>query len=295
MNRCGWGKVWLTLAALLWPTFTANSEPAPLHVFVSLPPQAYFVKKVGGEGLRVSVLVRPGASPHTYEPKPQQVVGLSAARLYFAIGVPFERAWLPKIRAANPAMVVVDTDRGMEKLPMKADLHAESPSDPHEGVRDPHVWLSPPLVMLQARHILRALEEADPEGRSGYEVNYRRFMGELLELDEELRSLFSQRAGGKAFMVFHPAWGYFADAYGLEQIPIELEGKEPRPAELRALIDDARRRGVRAVFVAPQQSRKSAEVIAGAVGGVTVEADPLAPDWAANLRRVAARFKAELR
>ena len=152
--------------------------------------------------------------------------------------------------------------------------------------------------MLQARNILHALANADPVHRSVYETNYKIFINEIVDLDAELRTVFAKnhkRKEFKEFMVFHPAWGYFADAYGLSQIPVEIEGKDPKPADLKHLIEYARKRGIHVIFVQPQFSTKSAEVIAGAIQGQTVFANPLAPDWAQNLRRTGAKFGAVLK
>jgi zinc transport system substrate-binding protein len=258
-----------------------------IPVFVSIVPQKYFVEKIGGELVKVSIMVRPGASPATYEPKPNQMVALSMSRIYCAIGVPFEKAWLKKIVAANPGLLVVHTESGIEKAPVRPDQS--------EGIKDPHVWLSPPLVMVQARNILNALLNVDPKNASIYESNYRKFIVELIDLDAELRGAFFGKGKNIRFMVFHPAWGYFARTYGLKMIPVESEGKDPKPAALMRLIEKAREYGINVVFVQPEFSTKSARTIAKAIGGQVVFASPLAADWANNLKQVAEKFKAALR
>ena len=284
-----------------------------IPVFVSIAPQADFVQQIGGDRVDVHILVAPGADPHTYEPKPRQMAALSKARLYFAVGIEFEKAWLGKFTAMNPALKVVHTDHGILKLPMAAHMHhhhddgkesgttAHDADDEHEnthddemGNRDPHIWLSPPLVMLQARSILTALEAVDPDHRSVYEANYRAFILSLVDLDARLRADFDGLAGA-AFMVLHPSWGTFAHAYGLHQIPVEIQGKDPKPAQLKALIEHARAEGIKVVFVQPQFSAKSAEQIARAIDGRVIMVDPLARDWAANLRHAAEEFKHALR
>ena len=295
-----------------------------IPVFVSIVPQKYFMTQIGGELLDIQVMVQPGASPATYEPKPRQMADLARARAYFAVGVPFEQVWLPRIAAANPEMEVVHTDQGIPKLAMDAhhdhdthhhqddeeaasgedQHHAEEHHDAHagggdgghhmEGGLDPHIWLSPPLVKQQARTMLAALKEIDPSHAARYEANCRRFLADVDALDAELRQTFAGRQGFR-FMVFHPSWGYFAHAYGLVQMPIEIEGKEPKPAQLSALITYAREKGIRVVFVQPQFSSKSARLIAGEIDGQVAFADPLAEDWMANLRAVAEKFKAALK
>ena len=323
------------LCIFMGDVFAADKLP----VFVSIVPQKYFVQQIGKDLVDAQVMVQPGASPATYEPKPKQMADLSKTKVYFAISVPFENAWLKKITAANPNMQVVHTDHGIEKLEMEAhhhhDEHAEEhhdtdhheaehghgkeehhDADHHEADQDhekaehhgdadhdddhhehtgldPHIWLSPPLVKIQARTILAALQEADPVHRSIYEANFKAFAAQIDQLDADLKQIFKGKTGLQ-FMVFHPSWGYFAHAYGLKQVPIEIEGKDPKPAQLKELIQHARENGIKVVFVQPQFSTKSAELVAREIGGQVAFADPLAEDWMANLREVADKFQAAL-
>jgi zinc transport system substrate-binding protein len=294
------------LSILFLLALTTSLSAAPVKVFVSILPQKYFLERIGGKLVDVSVMVEPGASPATYEPKPRQMVALAKAKIYFAIGVPFEKAWLKKIAATNEEMLVVQTETGIEKIPMKEShphgkdaehphAHKGEDEEHHHGIKDPHVWLSPPLVMVQARNILRALVAVDPAHRPVYDENYKNFIIELVDLDQEFRSVFAGKGVDIEFMVFHPAWGYFARAYGLEQFSIEIEGKEPKPAELARLIEHARERGIKVIFVQSQFSSQTAETIAKSIGGKIAFVDPLAPNWANNLREVARKFKAALR
>jgi zinc transport system substrate-binding protein len=321
MNR------WTTILTIFFSTLFAFLGDAfandKLPVFVSIVPQKYFVQQIGKDLVDAQVMVRPGASPAAYEPKPKQMADLSKTKTYFAIGVPFENAWLSKIAAANPNMRVIHTDHGIEKLTMEAHHHqdghaeeqhegeqpeadhdqekgehhgeAEHDKDHHEHAGlDPHIWLSPPLVKIQARTILAALQEVDPVHRSVYEANFKAFSAQIDQLDADLKKTFAGKTGLQ-FMVFHPAWGYFAHAYGLKQVPIEVEGKEPKPAQLKELIQHARKNGIKVVFVQPQFSSQSAEVVAREIGGQVAFVDPLAEDWMANLRQVADKFEAALK
>jgi zinc transport system substrate-binding protein len=282
--------LWVVAAAagsLLSAAAAEAAEPgANLEVFVSIPPQANFVKAIGGANLDVSVMVEPGKSPASYEPSPRQMVALSDAEIYFAVGVPFEKAWLEKFASANPRMRIIHTDAGVEKRPI--DRHgrdARAHGHHHEGAMDPHIWLSPPLVLLQARHIMRALVDADPARKKDYEKGFRAFTEKAIELDIRLINRFSGKK--PSFMVFHPSWGYFADAYGLVQIPIEVEGKEPKAKGVQNLIETARKNRIDNIFVQPQFSSKQARIIAREIGAELVSADPLAKEWAQNLERMA--------
>ena len=219
----------------------------PMKVFVSISPQKYFVEKIGGDLVDVTVMVPPGANPHNYEPKPRQMVDLSKARIYFALGVTFEDVWLDKIASANPDMKIVHTEKGIIKIPMETHRHHDHDSSPGEtksdgdhhhgadhGILDPHVWTSPVRVGIMAENIYQALVGIDPDNKKTYEAGRQAFMRELDGLDSEFRKILAHSQGMK-FMVFHPAWGYLAHDYGLVQIPVEVEGKEPKPAPTQGI------------------------------------------------------------
>ena len=261
---------------------------AGFDVFVSVVPQKYFLEKIGGKHLRVHVMVPPGASPATYEPKPGQMTALSTAKGYFSIGVPFEKVWLPRFTRLFKQLPVIQTDAGIAKEPL---WEGEGTSAKEAEGLDPHIWTSPPLVMLQAWTIMDALCRIDPSHTKDYETNYRAFINELVDLDLEIRKILLPRSRGKHFLVFHPSWGYFARAYGLKQIAIEKEGKAPGPRHLEELIALAKKEKIRAVFTQPQFSRKSAQILSQAIGARIVSADPLAEDWAQNLKKVAIAFR----
>ena len=292
----------ILFAAVISCFAAVAAHAGPVAVFVSISPQRYFVQQIGKNHVDVQVMVPPGASPHIYEPKPQQMVALSKASIYFAIGVPFEAVWLKKIAAANPQMQVVHTDHGIVKLPMSdGDPHDAAHTGPgitdddHDhGTRDPHIWLSPPLAMLQARMILSALQAIDPAHHDAYAANYQALAGDIVALDMAIQGAFAGKKE-RRFMVFHPAWGYFAHTYGLRQVPIELEGKNPKPAQLQSLIEAARKSRISVIFAQPQFSAKSAQLVAREIGGEVVFADPLAEDWMTNLRGLANTFKTALR
>ena len=287
-----------TLIAGLLIIFLYSPQEAsarPLRVFVSILPQKYFAEKIGGDLVDVAVMVEPGANPQTYEPKPKQMLALAKTSIYLAIGVPFETTWLAKIAATNPNMLVVHTDAGIKKIPMMAHHRESELEEDRHGIQDPHVWLSPPLVIIIAENMLQAFIKVDPAHRLIYEKNYSSFVKELVALDAEIRATFRGKGKAVEFMVFHPAWGYFAQAYGLEQFPIELEGKQPKAAELQRLIQYAKQRGIKVIFAQPQFSRQAAQAITESIGGQIVLADPLAADWDRNLRQVASKFKAALK
>jgi zinc transport system substrate-binding protein len=268
------------------PTPTSTAEK--LQIMVSILPQKYFVERIGGEDVSVEVMVEPGASPATYEPKPQQLQALSEADAYVSIGVPFENAWMNRISAANREMLIVDTTQGIERMPMAAHIHGEEEEEVHtdeESNPDPHIWLSPRLVKVQAQTIYKALVQLTPEQAATYQANLESFLADIEALDGELRESLS-RLKQRKFMVFHPAWGYFARDYGLEMIPIEVGGTEPSATELAALIAEAKEENIKVIFAQPEFSTRNAKIIAQEIGGEVLLLDPLAPDWLENLRHV---------
>lgn len=289
--------IWLLLSAwTAWAFVPSACAQAgqPVSAFVSIAPQNYFVRKVGGDRVHVSVMVEPGSNPAEYEPRPSQITALTGADIYFAIGVPFERTWLKRFSTINPDMSIVFTDSDIKKLPMASHHHPKDSHQQESEFNDPHIWLSPPLVMLQSRALLDGLIRVDPGSSAYYRQNYRQWIQELVELDDDMLNLFQHKGGRNYFMVFHPAWGYFARAYGLEQIPVEIEGKEPKASHLQDFIRLAKRNGLKVMFAQPQFSSKSAKVIADAIGGEIQFIDPLAPDWGPNLRQAAQKINDSL-
>jgi len=286
--------LWLTVALALAISFALSScETRPplddgrIGVVVSVLPQRYFVERVGGEHVRVMTLVGPGDSPHTYEPKPAQLAALSNASVYFTVGVSFESAWLGRITAANPAMRVVDTAANITRLPL--GQHETDNDDPSESGLDEHVWVSPRLVAQQAQVIGNTLSELDPAHAAEYRANLDTFLADIDALDADLRATFADMQGRK-FMVFHPAWGYLAHDYGLEQVAVEVSGQEPSAQELAQVIGTARAEGIKVIFAQPEFSTTDAETIAQEIGGRVLLVSPLSEDWLANMRSVAAAF-----
>ena len=251
-----------------------------LTVFTSILPQKYFAEKIGGNRVHVEVVVGPGESPATYEPTPQQVEHLAKADILFSIGVPFEKAFLPTIESTLDSLEIVDTSEGISKRAL----------DGNPAVKDPHIWLSTRQVQIQAKNMFDALVRIDPEGKADYSKGYDVLIKELKDLDTELSSALAPYKGNKLF-VFHPAFGYFGDDYGLSQVAIETGGKEPAPAKLEEIITDAKEQGVRIIFVQPEFSMSSAQAIAEAIDGSVVMLGPLNPDYINNLKSISAEVQ----
>lgn len=288
---------------LLFFTFLFGSllSAAPT-VTVSILPQKYFVEQIAKDFLQVNVMVTPGANQHTYEPKPAQMKELAKSEAYFSIGDGFEKAWLPKFKSSNPKMLMVDTVKGIEKIAMaehhhedeKADHKGHSHHDHEDESLDPHVWLDPMLVKIQAKNIYDALITLYPAQSAEFTKNYEAFIVSIDALDVSIQKTLSEIKSRK-FIVFHPSYGYFAKRYDLEQIAIEVSGKEPKPSELATIIKEAKEENAKVVFVAPQFSQKSAISIAKQINGKVVPIDPLAYAWSENLMSIAKTFQSELK
>lgn len=247
---------------------------AKVNCIVSVLPEQTFAKAIGGDKVNVTVMVPPGQEPHTYEPKPSQMREISKADLYLTLGVPFEESWLPKLRNQNSKMEIINVGKGVERV--------EITKNHHNGL-DPHIWTSPENVKIIAKNIYSALMAKDKVNSDYYKSNYEKFLTKIDETDKEIKKILSSLPKGTKFMVFHPAWGYFAKEYGLEQIAIEAGGKEPKPKQLIHLIDEAKKQKVKAIFTEPEFSQKAAKLIAKEAKINVVAVSPLNPNWSQNL------------
>jgi zinc transport system substrate-binding protein len=268
-------------SAIVATSCTQKAESTTkLGVIVTILPQAEFVESVGGDKVDVTVMVPPGASPHTYEPTPGQMEALSRAKMYAEVGsgVEFELVWMDRLSAANKDMLVVDCSKGIELQQMIAGDEGEP-----AGSIDPHIWMSPQNAQIMVQNIAGGLIQVDPDNRAYYEQNRDAYLQELAQLDQDIRDGLSG-VKNRVFMVYHPAFGYFASSYGLTMLPIEAEGKEPTPAGLQHLIEQAKEHNIHIVFAEPQFNPQSARVIADAIDGSVVLIDPLSREYLTNLR-----------
>jgi len=297
----------------------ANAEVKPtgkVKAFVSILPIAYFVDRVGGPNVEVSVLVGPGQDPHTFDLTPRMVAKLAGAQVLFKLGFPFEETLVKKVGATFKNIQVVDVQQGIELMPMTAVEAEEGKHDHghsergekrgqghgdakkhghhHEaGEMDQHTWLDPRLAKTQARTIANTLIRIDPTHKDQYEKNLKDFQTDLDAVHEKLGKALAP-VKGKSFVVFHPAYGYFGTAYGLKQVAVQLEGREPTARQLARLIELAKEKEVKVIFVQPQFSKKGAESLAKAIGATVVPLDDLAQDYLKNLEGMAVKLDSAL-
>lgn len=275
----------LAVLALACGADKPGGAPEKLHAAVSIPPHAWLVEQIAGDAVEVSTVLAPGDSPATHQPTDVQVSRVLSSRVYFSSGVPFEAG--PWFGALAKHVEVVALGNGVADRVLKDHFHgAEVPERPRSMTSgfDPHTWLSPARLRVQARKVAETLSRLDPDSTAVYGANFEDLERELDGLDRWIRSTLAPYQG-RAFIVFHPSWGYFADDYGLNQIAIEIEGKEPSDSEITHLQRDARELGVSTIFVQPEIAGRAAQAVADAVGAELQILDPLAADIPANLRR----------
>lgn len=248
-------------------------------VSVSIPPQAYFLKQIAQDTLEINTLIPQGSDPHTFEFKPSTLSSLSKSKLYLTIGLEFEKIWIPKLKAHLPKTLSIT--QGIHFLPSKYEHHDHDHDHDHEEY-DPHIWLSPKLVKILAENIASILIENFPEHQALYKNNLALFLQKLDSLDKQITQTLSPIKNRK-FIVYHPSWGYYAKAYNLVQIPVQIEGKEPKAQELKSLIILAQKEAIKIIFAQNGFSKNSAQIIAKACGAEVLITDPLAYEWEKEL------------
>jgi zinc transport system substrate-binding protein len=278
--------VLLVLAFLGSSCHETRQSCGKVGVVVTILPQADFVQNVGGEKVDIAVMVPPGADPHTYEPTPSQMIMLSNAKMYAKVGsgIEFELAWMDKIIEQNRAMLVVDCSKGVRLIEV-AENHGNEDDGEHRHRKDPHIWLSPRNAKLMVENIYMGLAQVDPRNEAYYAGNRDEYLAKLDELDKDIQERLSSLKN-RRFIVFHPAWGYFAKDYNLQQIPVEISGKEPSAKDIMNVVQKAKELNIKIVFASPEFNPRSAEFIAKEIGGRVVFIDPLARDYISNMRLV---------
>ncbi len=267
------------------------TRPA-IEVVAGLPPIAYLAERIGGEQVAVRVLLQAGQDPHTFALTPKQMMALGHARLLLTVGMPFEKRLAEKAATAGLPLKLVDVTAGVRKLTLDAgEGHSHDGQAHAAGDPDPHVWLSPPLLKTLAANIAKALGQTDPARASDYEKNLAALHRDLDATHARLTKLLGPYRG-KTMLVFHPAFGYFADAYGLKQEAVEAGGKPPAPRQLRALIQRAKSENVTVIFVQPQYDPRTAQAVADAIGGKVVPIDDLRTDVLRNLEEIGEKIAA---
>ncbi len=264
----------------------SGTEEGVLTVAVTIVPQKTFVKAVAGDLAEVVTLVPPGRSPETYAPSPKELEQFSNAAVYFTIGISTEDVnILPRTREINKNLKVVSLEDEVAKAYPDREFVP--------GSRDPHIWMSPKRVIVMIEAIARELSAIDPKNKDIYEKNANAYIEEIEKVDSEIAALL-ENLKGRTFIIYHPALGYFADDYGLNMLPLEVEGKEATARDLQNVIDTARVENIKVVFYQAEDDGKKAKAFAEEIGGTAEMINPLAADYIENLRKIANLFKEKL-
>ena len=276
----------LTLFILSACGNTTQKSEKPI-LTVTLEPLRYFTEAIAGNNYEVVSMVPKGSSPESYDPTPQQLVNLSKSQAYFRIGyIGFEQAWMKKLEANCPNMKIYDTSKGIDLIRDKGHWHGDHF---HEGGVEPHVWNSTQNALIIADNIYQALCELDSTHQEDYQKRLDVLKQTIRQTDANVRTLLEN--ADSTFLIYHPALSYFARDYGLKQVSIEEGGKEPSPAQLKALIETCRNENVHTIFVQQEFDQRNAQLIANELGVNIVSINPLSYDWVKEMIRIAEALK----
>ena len=270
--------IYVFLFFLIFSCGRRQTENNALVITVSIAPYKYFIDKIAGNDFIVNVMVPPGSDPHSYEPLPEQISDLRKSMAYISNGfLGFEMTWLDRFYEVNKTMRSLSLGEYID--PLEEEHHHEGG---HSESADPHYWVSPVCAKIMAARIRDFLVELNPSGEEKYESNYEILDSIIASVENRAHELFSDYRN-RVFMIYHPNLGYLARDYGLEEIAVEYEGKEPPPSRMRYLIDRARKENIKVIFVQKEYDKKNAISIADEIGAEVKVIDPLAEDWESSV------------
>ena len=261
---------------------SAQSEQKPT-ITVTLEPLRYFTEAIAGDQYQVVSMVPKGSSPETYDPTPQQLVALNKSQAYFRIGhIGFEQTWMDRLASNSPQLKFYDTSEGIDLIRTSGHQHGDHY---HAGGVEPHVWNSANNAIILAENIYKALCELDASHQSYYKERLDSLKQTIQQTDQTIRKLLQK--ADRTFLIYHPAMSYFARDYGLKQVSIEEEGKEPSPAQLKTLIETCRKENIHVIFVQQEFDIRNARLIADELGVTIIPINPLSYDWPTEMINVA--------
>ncbi len=264
-----------------------KEQPQKPQIYVSVPPLVYFAEQIAGDNFEIVTVIGPGQSPTTFETTPKQLANFAKAKIFFTAGVPFEKQLNKKLKSSFENLNIIDTQRGIDLQKIENHHHDNIEEDQTDetGSLDPHSWLDPALATIMAQNIYDGLIRFYPADSLAYQDNLNLLLEDLDKLDSYIKQELKPYTG-RSFYTFHPAFGYFAKAYDLKQIAIEVDGKEPSAKQLANIIEKAKKDNVQILFTQPQFSDKSARAIAESVGAAVIPIDPLSKDYLNNLKEI---------
>ncbi|EAI3905102.1 cation ABC transporter substrate-binding protein [Campylobacter lari] len=279
----------LKILLLLLSCALAFSKPI---VSVSIPPQAFFVEKIAKDSVEINILISPNSNEHNVEFKPMMIKNLEKSKIYFLADLELEKILENKFKNTLKNVKIVNINDGISLL--ENDETDEHDHDEHEhGKNDPHTWLDPILVKIQAQNIYKALSQTFPQNKDFYAKNLENFLKELDDLNSVIKTNL-QDIKHREFIVYHPSWNYLAKRYNLIQIPVEIDGKEPKIQDLQKLIKIAKEKNIKVIFVQPGFSENSAKVLSKELNAKIVFIDHLAKDWDKELLKTIQALKMAL-
>ena len=266
-----------------------------LNVFTSIPPIAFFVEQIGGDMVKVDSVIDINGNPHSYTPTPKQVVKLGKAKMFFTIGVPFERPLVKQIKSLSTPPLIVDLTKGIKfrKMGGAHEDCADAHNHDHElngGVNDPHVWLGPEQIKIIAGNITNTMVVKDKANAAKYKANHKLFLKKLKVINVEIAKQLLP-CKGETVLVYHPSFGYFTDAFGLKQEAVEIEGKSPSPPQIIKLIREAKKDKIKVIFVQPQFDGNAAANIAKAIKGSVVSMNSNEKNVFENMKKMATKIR----
>ena len=252
-------------------------------IMVTIEPQRYFAEAIAGDKFDVMAIVPKGSSPESYDPTPQQLISLKNSEAYLRIGyIGFENVWLDRLLENTPHLQVFDTSKDIDVMIDTSEHDHEGEEHGHQcgvGGVEPHVWTTPSNALVIARNTYRAISQLDKENDPYYFARYDSLCQVISQTDSLIRMELGRPGAAETFIIYHPALSYFARDYGLQQISIELNGKEPSPAHLKELIDFCQTNNVHTIFVQPEFDKRNALLIAQEIGASIITINPLSYDW----------------
>ncbi|HEY5511948.1 MAG TPA: zinc ABC transporter substrate-binding protein [Prolixibacteraceae bacterium] len=279
----------LILIPVMFACNTAQKKPIEKIVFASILPLQYFTDQITGKSYTCEVMVPPGVGPETYNPTPRQMAEMSKAGAYFANGfLGFEEAYLDKFQSINPGLAFINTSTGVELIHAEGHNHGDQQ---HEKGVDPHTWSSPDGAKIIARNIFDGMAKIDPANKEKFQANLDRLLSKIDSVDREVKAILAN-IPSRTFMVFHPALGYFARQYGLEQLSIEFEGKVPTPRHVQNIVLQAKAQKIAYIMIQKEFDIENAEIISNETGSKIIQIDPLAYDWPGEMISLARKMAA---
>lgn len=269
----------LVFSVISLTSCVGTSKTNKRMITVTIEPLRYFTEQIAGNKFDVATMVPNGSSPETYEPTAKQMVKLSGSDLYIKVGnIGFERTWMKKLESNAPHTIIINSSEGIILQKNR------------NGIPDPHVWMSTSNAKIIVRNIYRALAEIDSKDSIYFKSNLTKLLEKIEITNINVRESISKNKT-LTFLIYHPALTYFARDYGLKQIAIEEEGREPSAAQLQQTISTAKQKRVKVLFVQKEFTNRNTEIVEEGTNAKKVEINPLSYNWNKEMEDIAKKLK----